>query len=349
MKFRLFLISILLACNTAQAQDSGLVSLLGDDVPSSVKQQDKDKEEEGLFSFLNFKMPDVFSSKSNVPPIEQIIKMADEGNVDAQLMLGYSYLYGENGLSADPDKSFEYYSKAALQNSAIGLNNLGSLYYSGIGVKRNSAKASVLFAKSAELGNPDAALNLGFMLISGNGAPIDKAKALDYFEQASTTNPAAKFMTGYAYHTGILRTRNNIKAAPMIKAAADAGFDEAQLVLASIYINGLGFPQNYNNAVRYLKMAVSQGSVDAMMQLAQILSIGDKYNRDIEQAHTLYNLAAVRGSQLASQKRQELESRMKINDILQAQVAAENYVEKQSELTKYIRQTYGANVRGFFN
>lgn len=335
----------------AFAGDEGVVSLFDGTSEAQTSKTDNQEEEGGLFSFLGIKIPEKLQSSSKVKAadtIEETIKLADKGNLEAQLLLGYSYLYGDNGLKPDYEKAFEYYSKAALQNDATGLNNLGSLYYGGIGVQRSSAKAAILFAKAAELGNAEAAVNLGFMHASGNGAKQDKELALKYFEQASESDsPAAKFMTGYAYYTGTLRPLDYKKAAPLIKVSADAGLDEAQLVLADIYVNGRGFPQNYNNAVKYLRLAASQGNTEAMMKLADILVVGEKYNKDIEFAHVLYNLAAVRGVADAPNKRQLVESKMKINDILQAQLRAENFAEKLTPLTEYIRKTYGDNIRSF--
>ncbi len=348
------LISIL--PNVAQAGEEGVVSLFEDSgvtAESTTSETNSPQNDSGLFSFLKFSLPEKdipTAADKNLPSnIQDTIKLADRGDVKAQLFLGYSYLYGENGLQVDYEKAFNYYGKAALQNDPAGLNNLGSLYYNGIGVKRNTAKSLVLFSKAADLGNSEAAVNAGFILISGNGVKQDKEKAIQYFENASSTdNPTAKFMTGYAYYTGKLRPQNYVKAAPLIKAAADAGIEEAQVVMADVYINGRGFPQNYNNGVKYLQEAVSQGNTEAMMKLADILYTGDKYNKDIEYAHVLYNLASVRGVREAPSKRQMVESKMKINDILQAQLRAENFKDKPSKLTQYIRQTFGADIRSFF-
>ncbi len=347
----LFILSIVTAfiSSSVKANEESVVSLF-DGTSEAAVETEEEKDENGLFSFLNFKAPNIKPKANKEAPktIEDTIKLADKGNLEAQLFLGYSYLYGDNGLKVDYEKAFEYYGMAALQNDAMGLNNLGSLYYGGVGVKRNPAKAAILFAKAAELGNAEAAVNLGFMHISGNGAKQDKTIALKYFEQASTSdNPTAKFMTGYAYYTGTLRPIDRVKAAPLIKVAADAGFDEAQVVLADIYINGYGFPQNYNNAVKYLQMSANQGNTEAMMKLADILAAGEKYNKDIEFAHVLYNLASVRGVSEASFRRQQVESKMKINDILQAQLRAENFQDKPSVLTAYIRQTFGEKIHNF--
>lgn len=349
--FRAIMFMLALSAAPSFAGEEAVISLF-EGTPQETKSVEPKAEEGGLFSFLGLRFPTKDNSadaqKGLPTTIEETIKLADSGNVQAQLLLGYSYLYGENGLKADYAKAFEYYGKAALQNDPAGLNNLGSLYYGGIGIARNPAKAAILFAKAAELGDSEAAVNLGFMYISGNGAEKNKLLALDYFEKAAAEgNIIAKFMTGYAYYIGAERPQNYAKAAPLIKAAADAGIDEAQVVLADIYINGRGFPQNYNNAVKYLRQAASQGKTEAMMTLADILTAGEKYNKDIDFAHVLYNLAAVRGETAAPAKRQLVESKMKINEVLQAQLRAENFQEKPSSLTSYIRQTFGTNIRGF--
>ena len=185
--------------------------------------------------------------------------------------------------------------------------------------------------------------------MTGNGAEQNKEKALKYFEQASATeSPIAKFMTGYAYYIGYLRIKNYMKAAPLIKEAADAGIDEAQLVLADIYMEGKGFPKNYNSAVKYLRLSASQGSTEAMMNLADILAAGEKYNKDTSFAHVLYNLSSVRGVENAAEKLQAVESKMKIKEVLEAQQRAESFVEKPSTMTTYIHKTYGNSLRSMF-
>lgn len=339
------------------ADDSSLLTLFaGTSEAEKTDTASADEKESSIFSFLNFKKPKKEAAKLNVAdekrlsPLEQTIKLADKGDVNAQLLLGYSYLYGENGAKVDYDKSFEYYAKAAMQNDSIGLNNLGSLYYSGIGIGRNTAKAAILFEKAANLGNPEAAVNLGFILISGNGVKKNPALAMDYFEKAAKEkNPTAEFMLGYAYYTGKLRPQNFHTAAPLIRDAATAGFDEAQYVVAQMYVNGQGFPQNYGNAVKNLKLAVSQGSVEAMTALGNILARGEKYTKDVYVAHVMFNLAAVRGATGAAERRNLLEEKMKIDEILQAQSEAERYSPKPSELSNYIRQTFGDNVRFYID
>lgn len=355
--FALFL-GICILSSSVYAADEGVVSLFDDDGSSSNEKETPEQKErkEGFLSFMNLDVPKKMFSFSKdetqeekPTTLEDTVKMAERGDLQAQLALGYAYLYGEDGISKDYEKSFHYYSKAALQNDPTGLNNLGSLYYGGIGVKRDVKKAAVLFKKAAELGNINAAVNIGFMHASGKGAKKDIVLGLKYFELALSDDvPAAKFMIGYAHYKGLHRDLDYAKAAPLLKAAADAGFDEAQTIVADIYINGLGFPQNYNNGVKYLNKAIMQGDAKAMEHLADILIEGKKYNRDIEYAHVLYNLASVRGVTSAVAKRNAIEGMMKIEEVLRAQRKAETFKEELSSVTSYIRQTYGKNLISYF-
>ena len=188
------------------------------------------------------------------------------------------------------------------------------------------------------------------MHASGNGAKKDIETALKYFESALPGNsPAAKFMVGYAYYNGKHRPIDYAKASSLLKDAADAGFDEAQTIVADMYIRGLGFPQSYSNGVTYLQKAVMQGNTGAMMTLAEILIEGKKYAKDIYYAHVLYNLASVRGVPNAMQKRDAVEGAMKVDEVLIAQERAGRYKENISETTGYIRKTFGQNLISYFN
>lgn len=357
MRLWLALFLLLGVSRVEAAETENVVSLFeGTSQEGKIDSPEEKKEDSGIFSFLNFgkikkDAPKItVADEKRLSPFEQSVKLADDGDVNAQLLVGYSYLYGQNGAKVDYDKAFEYYARAAMQNDNVGLNNLGSLYYSGIGVARNTAKAAILFEKAAALGNAEAAVNLGFILISGNGVEKNPAEAMNLFEKASSAdNVPARFMYGYALYTGKLRAQNFATAAPLIRKAADAGFDEAQYVVALMYINGLGFPQHYGNAVKYLRRAAEQGNVEAMTTLGDIYARGEKYKKDVYLAHIFFNLAAVRGAPKAAEKRSVLEEKMKIEEVLQAQTEAENFREKVSEMTSYIRQTFGNNIRSFID
>ena len=156
-------------------------------------------------------------------------------------------------------------------------------------------------------------------------------------------------MLGYAYYRGFRVPQDYYKAVSLIRDAAAVNFDEAQYMLALMYINGQGIAQNYGNAIKYLRAAVSQGNVDAITTLADILTQGTMYPRNLIQAHILYNIASVYGAQGAAEQRDALAGKLKIEELLPAQAQAEAFKAKPSELTAYIRQTFGNNIRRYID
>lgn len=364
-RFPIFLFSLLATTSLAQAQ--AVLSLEGDSVVSvSARQEQNNKPEvktdttekskdKGIFSFLNFwdkkQKPEVqVEAGPTETVLEKLTRLAGEGDVNAQLSLGYMYLYGEDGVEVNHQKAFEYYKMAAEQNDDVAINNLGSLYYSGIGTKRNSLAAAQMFAKAANLGNVEATVNLAFIYLSGYGISQNPEEAIKLFEVASEkNNPTANFMLGYAYFKGYIVDKNLRVAFDLIRKSANTGYADAQYILALMYMNGWGTPQNYGNAVKELNKAVDQGNVAAMMELGNILAIGQKYPRDVYKAHILFNIASVRGADDADNRRNILEQNIEIDSLLQAQAQAEAYVEKPSELTVYIYRTFGENIKKYID
>lgn len=148
-----------------------------------------------------------------------MLREADAGNLDAQLSLGYIFLYGEGDIKPDYNKAFHYYEMAAAQNDNVAINNLGSLYYSGIGTPANVAKAMEMFDKAAKLGNVEAAVNLAFLYMTDNPLSKDSKRAMELFQTAAdANNPTAQFMLGYAHLYGYLVPRDYARAFELCKS-----------------------------------------------------------------------------------------------------------------------------------
>lgn len=314
-------------------------------------------EDKGIFSFMDFSFLKKDGPKLTAGPnerkdsfVKRVTRQAEEGNIDAQLTLGYMYLYGENGVEKDYSKAFQYYNMAAQQNDSIAINNVGSLYFSGIGTERSLSKAAQMFEKASELGNTEAAVNLSFIYLTKDSALNNPRAAVDLLKSASEAgNPTAKFLLGYAYFKGFVVEQNYKKSIALIREAANAKYDDAEYMLGYMYLNGLGITKNYGNAVKYFTLAANQGNVDAMMELGNILAAGTMYTQDLYHAHILFNIASVHGVTSAVEKRDFLEKKLKIEEVLQAQAEAENFKEKPSELTSYVKQTFGENIRHYID
>ena len=120
IRYLLLLSCGIIASPAYSADDSGILSLFEGTEAESSSITTSEEKEGGIFSFLNFKKPKKEDAKLTVADekrlsvLEQTIKLADGGDVNAQLLLGFSYLYGENGAEVNYDKSFEYYAKGSI-------------------------------------------------------------------------------------------------------------------------------------------------------------------------------------------------------------------------------------------
>ncbi len=310
-----------------------------------------------FFSFLNipfFRSKDTFqktelSPNKNEPKEsyeQRLIKMAESGDVDACLTLAYVYLFGESGVEKNEEKAFKYYSIAAEKDDVIALNNLGSLYYSGIGTPKNIPEATKLFERATQLGNYESAVNLAFIYLTQNQTldANQRSTIVRLFNQAAgADNITAQYMMGMIYYKGFGIAKNNIKAFNYMQLAA-RGYDEAQYKLAQMYINAEGTTRNYKKGIENYVKAAKQGNIKAMITLADTLAEGKHYPQNNYEAYIWYNIASVSNPEKAVNKRDETEKKLKIEEVIQAQTAAETFKPAPSEITTYIRRTFGENI-----
>ena len=109
-----------------------------------------------------------FNSNSDninlIKNFEEVKNSAENGNSDAQFILGLMYYKEQNYAEAA-----EWYRKAAEQGNIKAQFNLGNKYYEGKGVKQNYKEAFKWYKKAAEQGHAQAQFNLGCMYGRGEG------------------------------------------------------------------------------------------------------------------------------------------------------------------------------------
>ncbi len=79
----------------------------------------------------------------------------------------------------------EWYAKAAHQDHAMALNNLGFLYEQGRGVNKDYKKAFDLYSKAADLDFIPALANVGHCYEKGLGIFQSYRKADSFYRQAA--------------------------------------------------------------------------------------------------------------------------------------------------------------------
>jgi hypothetical protein len=87
--------------------------------------------------------------------MDMIRTAANNGNADAQFILGRAYHMGD-GISIDYNMAIYWYTKSAEQQNAAAECNLGYIYHDEKGVPRDRSKARDWFTRAAQHGDTDA-------------------------------------------------------------------------------------------------------------------------------------------------------------------------------------------------
>ena len=108
--------------------------------------------------------------------LDSLKASAKQGDVEAQLFLGYMYGSGED-VPQDYTEAARWYRMAAEQGYAGAQANLGAMYFAGRGVPKDVVEAARLFRLAAEQGDATAQFKLGGLYSLGLGVPRDDVQA----------------------------------------------------------------------------------------------------------------------------------------------------------------------------
>ena len=112
-----------------------------------------------------------------------LLPLAEQGNAEAQLVLGNMYA-SERGVKQDDVEAVKWYRKAAEQGDAAAQLKLGAMYDTGRGVKQDDFEAVNWYRKAAEQGYAPAQFVLGALYLSGKGVQVNKSLAKEWFGKA---------------------------------------------------------------------------------------------------------------------------------------------------------------------
>ena len=89
---------------------------------------------------------------------DEIKRLAEKGDVVAQMNLGNKYYVGE-GIPQNFTEAVKWYRMAARQGNAVAQNNIGMMYSIGSGLPKNFIRAFVWASVAAAQGNEQAMAN----------------------------------------------------------------------------------------------------------------------------------------------------------------------------------------------
>lgn len=134
--------------------------------------------------------------------MENLIRWAKLGDVDAQFKLGVKYFFGED-TRLDYSQAFIWFQKAAQQGHGTAQYNLAQCYEKELGVAQDYSLALYWYQKSAERGDIDAMTNIALYYYLGQGTRQDYGEAVRWWKKsASLGDGKACFNLGICYRDG---------------------------------------------------------------------------------------------------------------------------------------------------
>ena len=252
-------------------------------------QQKVDKVDSAQANVTHFNKDDLLS----------VLKSAEEGNADAQFILGKMYMNGK-GVAQDHEKAIHWYRLAAEQGNADSQNNLGLMYDNGWGVAQDDEKAVHWYRLAAEHGSSIGQFNLGSNYLFGSGVAQDYEKAVHWYRLAAEqSNAKGQFGLGNMYQNGMGVVQDNEKAVHWYRLAAEQGDAPAQSRLGGCYWEGLGVPQDHEKAANWYRLAAEQADAVAQNMLGYMYQCGEGVAQDNDKAVHWYRLAAEQGNAVA--------------------------------------------------
>ncbi|MFB9151277.1 tetratricopeptide repeat protein [Roseovarius ramblicola] len=197
---------------------------------------------------------------------QEWLRLANEGNLKANMVVCGGYLGGAAGFAKDISKAFPFCKVYADETgNPVAQTVVANLYQQGHGVARNDAKAAKYSRLAAHQGNAAAQFALGNMHHHGRGVEKDLVEARKWYERAAAQDHAAglTYLGNFHYRGLGGLPEDHARAARLYRRAADLGHAQAQGNLAHLLEHGKGVPKDIEEAKRLYKLAAEQGNKTA--------------------------------------------------------------------------------------
>ncbi len=233
--------------------------------------------------------------------LEELSPIAEDGDAEAQYLLGQIYEQGLGG-GKDVELALKWYQIAADQGHEGALkalnrikpdtlmstnksdeqqyneeknSDLANRYQMGWDALNSGELDTALsiWTVLAEEGHAEAQFNLGVFYSDEGAVPKDVEKALKWIRLSANQGHApAQFTLGVMYHLGNGVPQDDKIAFGWYKLAAEQGDATSQSVLGDIYRDGRGVAKDLDKALKWTKLAADQGlerAIEALTLLAK--------------------------------------------------------------------------------
>jgi TPR repeat protein len=218
----------------------------------------------------------ICSNKST--KVQEIIIMSLIKNALMVLLLSFSISFNasaelEVGISAKHEGRYDIALMAFEPLVELGFApaqyELGQMYYDGLGVKKDIAKAAQLYQLSAQQGNAKAQFNLSTLYAEGIGLELSQKEAAKWLKKSANLGlAAAQFNLATRYESGEGVNFDDAKAFYWYTESAEQNYVKAQYNLALMYASGRGVKKSTYLSYVWNTIAGSNGYEDAVKSRA---------------------------------------------------------------------------------
>jgi len=147
--------------------------------------------------------------------IEAVKQAAEQGDAQAQYVLGAMYAHGNGGLAKNDRKAMEWFRKAAEQGDSKAQHAVARGYRYGLGVAKDEKRAREWYSKA----------EAGLRKLAEQG---DAQAQFSLFDVLSTIGDGAADVTNETQAKAWLKTKAGVEAVKWLKKAAAQGHQLAQ-------------------------------------------------------------------------------------------------------------------------
>jgi len=210
---------------------------------------------------------------ANIFTRQKYHRLADAGEVLAQLVLAEAYMVGGVDIPRSVSSAVGFYRKAAEKGNNFARVALAKINEEGIeGAPIDLAETIKWMTLAADDGSSAAQFNLGVYYDHGIGVPVDPIRALYWYKLASDQgNKDAPCNIGILFANGTIR-KDAAEAARWYRLGADRNDEFAQYNLGRLYQLGLGVPLDLKEAYIWLRIAAVKGHAPAVEPAAVVKS-----------------------------------------------------------------------------
>ena len=257
---------------------------------------------------------------------EDVLKLAEDGDIFAQNELADMYLYG-HGIEEDEEEGVKWLKKSAEVGYWRAMIKLADCYSDGIGVSQDKLKAIDLYKRVYELGSGEAANKIGLIYVYDENQNNSEEAVKWYRKGFEKGHDWSGYNLAYCYSNGIGVSQDELKALELYKKVYELGGSasgKTACEIGGIYLGQEKLKEAYMWYKRSLEYGVERAeemlaTVDYLLaQKEEVLAANERVKalKEVVQAIQDFNETPwdMKKQQIVEEKEQIMEEKERISE-----------------------------------